>query len=86
MYLVGNISITLSVNFVASQFFIACINIFEREPGVGILEGTAYQVYLIFLGITLLTNAVSALGNKWLPWIDVSPLAMQHLYCLYLPY
>ncbi|KAJ3460391.1 hypothetical protein MRS44_011258 [Fusarium solani] len=74
MYLVGNISITLSVNFVASQFFIACINIFEREPGVGILEGTAYQVYLIFLGITLLTNAVSALGNKWLPWIDTAAI------------
>ncbi|KAI8665471.1 hypothetical protein NCS56_00983200 [Fusarium sp. Ph1] len=74
MYLVGNISITLSVNFVASQFLIACINIFEREPGIGILEGTAYQVYLIFLGITLLTNTVSALGNKWLPWIDTAAI------------
>lgn len=74
MYLVGNISITLSVNFVAAQFFVACLNVFEKEPGVGILDGTPYQVYLIFLAITLLTSAISAFGNKWLPWIDVGTI------------
>lgn len=74
MYLVGNISITLSVNFVAAQFFVACLNVFEKEPGVGILEGTPYQVYLIFLAITLFTSAISAFGNKWLPWIDVGTI------------
>jgi amino acid transporter len=78
MYLVGNISITLSVNFGTTLFFVACVNVFEKTPAtadapaVGVLEGSAYQIYLIFLGITLLCNAVSSLGNKYLPWLDVS--------------
>ena len=71
LYVVGNITITLAVNFGTTLFFVACINVFESEPGVGVLAGEPYQVYLIFLGITLLCNAVSALGNKYLPWLDV---------------
>jgi amino acid transporter len=73
-FVVGNITITLAVNFATALFLGACINVFETEPGVGIFTGTAWQVYLIFLGITLLCNLVSALGNKWLPWIDVRSL------------
>ncbi|KAF2758158.1 amino acid transporter [Pseudovirgaria hyperparasitica] len=69
-FVVGNITITLAVNFGTSLFLIACINVFESEPGVGILAGEPYQVYLIFLGITLLCNAVSALGNRYLHWLD----------------
>ncbi|KAJ5085760.1 hypothetical protein N7532_010531 [Penicillium argentinense] len=69
-YVVGNIMITLAVNFGSTQFIIACVNVFEVEPGVGIFEATTYQTFLIFLGITLLCNAVSSLGNKWLPWLD----------------
>jgi amino acid transporter len=72
-YVVGNIMITLAVNFGSAQFIIACINVFEVSPGVGIFEAEAYQTFLIFLGITLLCNAVSALGNKWLPYLDVGP-------------
>lgn len=71
-FVVGNITITLSVNFATALFFVACINVFESAPGVGILAGEPYQVYLIFLGITLICNLVSSLGNKWLPWLDVS--------------
>lgn len=71
LYVVGNITITLSVNFGTTLFFVACINVFESEPGVGVLAGEPYQVVLIFIGITLLCNAVSALGNKYLPWLDV---------------
>lgn len=74
LYLVGNISITLSVNFGTTLFIVACVNVFEKEPGVGVLEGKAYQVYLIFLGITLLTNAVSAFGNKYLPLLDTAAI------------
>ncbi len=70
-YVVGNITITLAVNFGTTLFFVACINVFESEPGVGVFAGEPYQVFLIFLGITILCNAVSALGNKWLPWLDV---------------
>lgn len=71
LYVVGNITITLAVNFGTTLFFVSCINVFESEPGVGVFAGETYQVYLIFLGITLLTNAISSLGNRWLPWLDV---------------
>jgi len=70
-FVVGNITITLSVQFATALFIVACINIFESAPGVGILAGKPYQIYLIFLGITLFCNLVSAFGNKWLPLLDV---------------
>lgn len=70
-FVVGNITITLSVNFATALFLVACVNVYESAPGVGIIEGSAYQVFLIFLGITLLCNAISAFGNKYLPWLDV---------------
>lgn len=70
-YVVGNVMITLAVNFGSAQFLIACINVFETSPGVGIFEANTYQTFLIFLAITLLCNAVSSLGNKWLPYLDV---------------
>jgi amino acid permease len=70
-FVVGNITITLAVNFATALFLGACINVFETEPGVGIFAGTAWQTYLIFLAITLICNLVSALANKWLPWLDV---------------
>ena len=69
-FVVGNITITLAVNFGTTLFFAACINVFETEPEVGIFAGEPYQIYLIFFAITLLCNAVSALGNRWLPWLD----------------
>lgn len=81
-FVVGNITITLSVNFATALFFVASINVFESSPGIGILAGEPYQVYLIFLGITLICNCVSAFGNKWLPWLDVSMLLRRPLYML----
>ncbi len=77
-YVIGNITITLAVNFGTTLFFIACINVFEAtpatdtEPAVGIWEAETYQIFLTFVAITLLCNLVAALGNKWLPWLDVS--------------
>lgn len=70
-YVVGNIMITLAVNFGSTQFLIACVNVFESSPGVGVFEAEAYHTFLIFLGVTLLCNAVSAFGNEWLPYLDV---------------
>ncbi|KAL8902124.1 MAG: hypothetical protein Q9207_004873 [Kuettlingeria erythrocarpa] len=69
-FVVGNITITLAVNFGTTLFFVACINVFETEPEVGIFAAEPYQIYLIFFAVTLLCNAVAALGNKWLPWLD----------------
>jgi amino acid transporter len=70
LYVVGNITITLSVNFATTLFLVACVNVFEDADGNPVFAGENYQVFLIFVGITLVCNAVSALGNKWLPWLD----------------
>ncbi|KAM4057355.1 amino acid permease [Hirsutella rhossiliensis] len=74
LYVVGNITITLAVNFGTTLFFVSCINVFEKAPGVGVFEGTNYQVFLVFLAITFMCNAVSALGNRWLPWLDTGAI------------
>ena len=87
LYVVGNISITLAVNFGTTLFFVACINVFKGDPymaenaeGVlvemrdGIFPAETYQVFFIFLAITFLCNLVSALGNKWLPWLDTAAI------------
>lgn len=72
LFVVGNITITLAVNFGTTLFFVACINVFTDSEGNGIFAGENWQVFLIFLAITFFCNAVSALGNKWLPILDVS--------------
>lgn len=72
LYLVGNITITLAVNFGTTLFFIACINVFEDSEGNNIFPASTYQTFLIFLAITILCNLVSSLCNKYLPWLDVS--------------
>lgn len=72
MYVVGNVTITLAVNFGTALFLVACIDVFETPNGDGIFPGEAWQIFLIFLGLTLLCNAVSAFGDKWLPMLDVS--------------
>ncbi|KAL4960175.1 amino acid/polyamine transporter I [Aspergillus stella-maris] len=69
-YAAGNILITLAVNFGTTGFFIGCINVFEVEPGVGIFQAATYQHFLIFVAITVLCNATSAYGNRWLPLLD----------------
>lgn len=71
LYVVGNVTITLAVNFGTALFLVACLNVFESEPGVSIFPGEVWQIFLIFLALTLLCNAISAFGDKWLPWIDV---------------
>lgn len=70
-YTLGNITITLSVNFGTTLFIIGCVNIFTDDAGVGIWTATTWQTWLLFVAITLLCNAISALGNKWLPMLDV---------------
>lgn len=72
LYTVGTITITLAVNFGTTLFFVGCINVFTDDAGNGIWQATAWQQYLVFLAITLLCNAVSSLGNRWLPILDVS--------------
>ncbi len=71
LYVVGNITITLSVNFATALFLVASVNVFETSDGGPVLKGDPYQVFLIFLGLTLICNLVCALCNKWLPILDV---------------
>ncbi|KAF2967697.1 hypothetical protein GQX73_g5874 [Xylaria multiplex] len=61
LYVVGNITITLSVNFATALFLVASVNVFETAEGEAVLAGEAYQVFLIFLGVTLLCNITFAI-------------------------
>ncbi|PHH84601.1 hypothetical protein CDD83_1675 [Cordyceps sp. RAO-2017] len=74
LYVVGNITITLAVNFGTTLFIVSCINVFEKAPGVGVFDAANYQVFLIFLLITIMCNAISALANRWLPWLDTAAI------------
>ncbi|KAL3447803.1 amino acid/polyamine transporter I [Aspergillus insuetus] len=70
-YVAGQIMITLAVNFGTTQFFIACLNVFEDSNGVGITESwEAWHTYVIFLAVTLVCHAIPAFANKWLPLLE----------------
>ncbi|CAG8045672.1 unnamed protein product [Penicillium salamii] len=69
-YVVGNITITLAVNLGSTLFLVSCLNVFESSPGVGIFQAETYQIFLIFLAVTFLANAICAYGNAWLPFLD----------------
>ncbi|KAL2841036.1 amino acid/polyamine transporter I [Aspergillus pseudoustus] len=70
-YVAGQIMITLAVNFGTTQFFIACLNVFEDSNGVGITETwEAWHTYVIFLAVTLVCHAIPAFANKWLPLLE----------------
>jgi hypothetical protein len=70
--------ITLSVNFGTTLFLVGCINIFTDDQGNGIWAAETYQYYLIFFAVTLACNAISALGNRWLPMLDVCIFAQMY--------
>lgn len=82
-YMLGNITITLAVNFGTTLFLVGCVNIFEDGDGNGIWDAKNWHIFLTFVAITLLCNATSSLGNKWLPYLDVcilckQPISPQH--------
>jgi len=64
-FFVGNVTITLAVNFGTSLLWVACIQLFSADY----LTET-YQVYLIFVGVTLLCSAISTFGNRYLHILD----------------
>lgn len=70
-YSLGNMTITLSVNFGTTLFVIGCVDIFTDADRNPIWSATTWQTWLLFVAITLLCNAISSLGNKWLPILDV---------------
>lgn len=71
-YFAGQVTITLSVNFGTTLFFIEALNLFKYADGTGFTENfEAWQTYLIFLGITLFTHILPSIGNKWLTYVEV---------------
>ena len=70
-YALGNMTITLSVNFGTTLFIIGCVNIFTDAAGNPIWAATAWQTWLLFVAVTFVCNAISSLGNKYLPLLDV---------------
>ncbi|PSR79730.1 choline transporter [Coniella lustricola] len=74
LYMIGNVTITLAVNFGTALFLVACINVFEDANGVGIFPGETWQIFLVFLALTLLCNAISAFGDRWLPILDTAAI------------
>lgn len=72
LYVVGQITITLAVNFGSTLFLVACVNIFSKDDGSPLWDAEEYHVFLVFLGMTILCNLVASLANRWLPLLDVS--------------
>ncbi|KAI1499700.1 amino acid transporter [Biscogniauxia marginata] len=64
-WLVGNWTITLSVNFGFASLVAASISLFHPE-----FEVKAWQLLLIFYALCILTFFIVAFGNKILPTVD----------------
>ncbi|KAJ4250965.1 hypothetical protein NW762_011615 [Fusarium torreyae] len=70
-YLVGNVTIIVAVNFATTTFLISCINILGDDADNPLIAGDAYQVFFIYVAITLICTSISTFGNHWLPILDV---------------
>jgi amino acid transporter len=64
--MVGVWTISLSVTFGTAQLLVAGVGIFHPEWVV-----TAWQTYLIFLGILFVSTGIGVLFNSYLPLIDI---------------
>jgi amino acid transporter len=64
-WLVGNWTITLSVNFGFASLIAGCIALYRPEFSI-----QPWQLLLIFYAICLLTFLVVAFGNSFLPLVD----------------
>lgn len=65
-FFVGNVTITLAVNFGTALLWIACFQLFDET-----VFAETYQTYLLFVGITLLCTAISTFGNRYLHILDM---------------
>ncbi len=64
-WLIGNWTITLSVNFGFASLIAACIALYHPDFSV-----TPWQLLLMFYAICLITFVIVAYGNKVLPMVD----------------
>ncbi|KAJ4482131.1 amino acid transporter [Lentinula aciculospora] len=63
---VGYWVVTLSVTFGTSQLILAGTNIYLPQ-----WEATAWQTYLIFVLVVILTTTVAIVFDHWLPFLDI---------------
>ncbi|MCO5562917.1 hypothetical protein L7F22_016553 [Adiantum nelumboides] len=65
IWLIGNITITLSVNFGFASLIGACITLFHPDFAL-----TAWQMLLIFYAVCLMTLIICIFMNRILPYVD----------------
>ncbi|KAI1918965.1 hypothetical protein LOZ12_004454 [Ophidiomyces ophidiicola] len=66
VWLIGNWTITLSVNFGFAALISATISLFHPT-----WEAASWQIVLIFYAICLLAFVIVAVGNRFLPQVDI---------------
>jgi amino acid transporter len=66
-WLIGNWTITLSVNFGFASLIAACAALYNPEFGASV---QSWQLLLIFYAVCLLTFFIVAYGNAFLPMVD----------------
>ncbi|EEP75570.1 conserved hypothetical protein [Uncinocarpus reesii 1704] len=66
VWLVGNWTITLSVNFGFASLIAATVSLYHPA-----WEATSWQLLLIFYAICLLAFVIVAFGNRFLPKVDI---------------
>ncbi|KAK4161048.1 putative amino acid permease [Cladorrhinum sp. PSN259] len=66
-WLIGNWTITLSVNFGFASLIAACIALYHPDF---VIE--SWQLLLIFYAVCLMTFVVCAFGNRFLPTVDTA--------------
>lgn len=62
----GDWMLALSVSFATAQFFVAGVAIFHPA-----WEATAWQTYLVFLGVLLITSTFCIFFNRHLPMLEI---------------
>ncbi|KAJ5610780.1 Amino acid/polyamine transporter I [Penicillium lagena] len=67
IWLIGNWTITLSVNFGFASLVSATISMYHPT-----WSANSWQLLLIFYGITLLSFFICAFGNRYLPQVDIA--------------
>jgi amino acid transporter len=65
IWLIGNWTITLSVNFGFASLISATVSIYHPD-----FVANSWQLLLIFYGICLITLVICAYGNRFLPMVD----------------
>lgn len=70
IWLIGNLTITLSVNFGFASLISACITLYDAD-----FTAEAWQLLLIFYAVCLFSLVLCVFANKILPYVDTASAA-----------